>query len=256
MCRLVAYAGPELAVSRALYSGAHSLHRQAWAPRELLSGSVNADGYGIAWFGPDGQRTPVRIARAEPVWYDPELETLLDQVSSRVVAVLLRNATPGLPVELSGVGPFTGGGWAFMLNGFVPEFRPRHMRALRSLLSDDLYGRLTGVADAETLFLLALGQLQSGATPVQALEYVVDAVAQRLGPDESAPLTMVLTSPDGHWALTTNAGRGPCNSLYRCTAPACLGYGRALASEPLDDSPWSHVEPDTVHTLPADTAGS
>lgn len=246
MCRLVAYVGRALPLDRLVFGGSHTLERQAWAPRELLSGSVNADGYGVVWYPADegGERPagPVRIAHAEPIWYDPDLRALLESACAPVALAALRNTTPGLPVDRAGLLPMLHDEWAFVLNGWVPDFRAHHMRALRSELSDELYADLLGVSDSETLFLLTLSAIAAGADPFEALASVVDRVARRLGAGERAPLTLVLAARDGVWALNTRVGEGPCNSLYLAEGAELAPGGTLLASEPLDDDPaWRPV---------------
>jgi glutamine amidotransferase len=252
MCRLVAYAGPPIAVDRPLFAGSHSLFRQSWAPRELLTGSVNVDGFGVVWYPSDGSG-PLRLARTEPAWYDPEVQPLLATQEARVAVAALRNATPGLPVEPSGLLPRLLDGWSFTLNGWVPDFRKEHMRALRDPLPDALYARLTGVSDSETLFLRIVAALREGAEPGAALAGAVEAVAERLGPRTSAPLTMVLSRADGHWVVHTNAGEGPCNSLYLARGSEALGRGAVVASEPLDQgSGWERVPPRSALHVPVE----
>lgn len=252
MCRLVAYAGPPVAVDRPLHAGSHSLLRQSWAPRELLSGSVNADGFGVIWY-PGEAKAPLRLARTEPAWYDPEVKPLLAAQTSAVCVAALRNATPGLPVQRSGLLPLVVDRWAFTLNGYVPEFRERHMRALRAPLPDALYSRLQGVSDAETLFLRVVAEVDAGSSAEEALVTVARSVEERLPARTPAPLTMVLTHPDGHVVLHTNAGSGPCNSLYLGRGTDALGPGTALASEPLDaGAEWTAMPPDTLLSVGPD----
>lgn len=235
MCRLTAYVGVPEPLATLVFGGTHSLVRQSWEPRELRSGSVNADGYGVCWFGsPAGERAPARIARAEPPWYDPDLERALAAIEAPVSVAALRNATPGLPVDRAGLLPLVRDGWAFVLNGAVPDFRARHMRALRSDLSDRRYASLEGVSDSETLFLYALDALERGADPLDALERTVERVASRLGGSERALLTMVLASAEGVWALNSGVGEGPRNSLY--LSDDFRPGGAVLASEPLDEN--------------------
>ena len=240
MCRLVTYAGPPVPLEALVFHGSHSLYRQSWAPRELLSGSVNADGYGIVWCGPDGD--PVRLARAEPIWYDGDLRRLLSTIETPIAQATLRNATPGLPVDRAGVLPLVREGWAFSLNGAVPAFRQRHMQALRKPLSGERYASLTGVSDAETLFLGVLQGIDEGRTPHQAMRAQVDAVAARLEDGASAALTLVLSSERGIFTLHTAVGDGACNSLYHVDSPAWAPGGSVFASEPLDDDgAWTPV---------------
>jgi len=245
MCRLVAFNGPPAPLARLVFGGTHSLARQSWEPRELLSGSVNADGYGVAWW-PTGSERPVRIARAEPIWYDPDLPSLLSTLAAESVLAVLRNTTPGLPVDRSGLLPLVRDRWSFALNGYVPAFRARHMRRLREELPDGFYARLEGVSDAETLFHLALAALASGTDPVDALADVRDRVAARLGPRETAPLTMVLSDGGGFTVLHTTVN-GSVNSLYLRDGADLVGGGVLLASEPLDDADrWERVPDHSV----------
>ncbi len=246
MCRLVAYAGPPLPVAEPVFHGPHSLYRQSWEPRELRSGSVNADGWGVAWW-PQGASTPLRLARAEPIWYDPGVKPLLAASRGTVIQATVRNATPGLPVDRAGVLPFTLQGWSFSLNGWVPDFRRRHMRALRQHLSDERYGALIGVSDAETLFLLVLNALDEGEFPAAALGRAWTAVSERLEDGEAAPLTLVLASEAGVHTLHTSVGGARCNSLYLAEGPEWAPGGSVLASEPLDDtSAWTPVPANQV----------
>jgi gamma-glutamyl hercynylcysteine S-oxide hydrolase len=238
MCRLVAYLGEPLSPAHLVFAGKHSLYEQSWAPRELLSGSVNADGYGIVWYA-DGR--PARIAEARPIWYDGELIQTLAAISAECVLAALRNSTPGLPVERSAVLPLVLDRWTFVLNGFVPDFRRRHMRALRSTLPDELYAELRGVSDSETLFLIAVAALRAGASMVEALEATVKAVRQQVGKEE-AQLNMVLT--DGDRVAAVRSGTLlMTNSLYLAKRPPFAPDGVLLASEPPEASAcWEAVD--------------
>lgn len=251
MCRLVAYAGAPTSVAPLVFGGSHSLYRQSWAPRELRSGSVNVDGYGVAWWNGPDEDSPGLLRRAEPIWYDPDLEPLLTRQTGVVVQATLRNATPGLPIDRTGVLPLVSDGWGFSLNGWVPSFRERHMRALRTQLSDRLYARLRGVSDAETLFLVTLQALLDGADPLVALRQAVELVRRRLSEAEAAPLTLVLSRGSGVHLLHTSVGDSPCNSLYVGRESPLAPHGVVVASEPLDDSPWEPVPPHSaLHLTP------
>ncbi len=243
MCRLVAYAGPTLSLDTLVFGGDHSLYRQSWAPRELLSGSVNADGYGVAWYNADRVS---RLVDPRPIWHEGELEGTLGALDSEMAIASLRNGTPGLPVDRSSLIPMTHDRWTFVLNGFVPSFRSRYMRRLRSRLPDELYAELTGVSDTETLFLLTVAKLREGATSLEALQSTVAAVAAE-AVDEEAQLNMVLSDGATVCALrTATATRegAPTNSLYLAEAPKVTAKGVVLASEPLDTSEaWRTVPP-------------
>jgi predicted glutamine amidotransferase len=238
MCRLVAYIGDPISPVQLVFGGSHSLYEQSWAPRELLSGSVNADGYGIAWYANDD---PARIAETRPIWYDDDLPSTLRAIQSRCVVAALRNGTTGIPVDRSGLLPLVHGRWTFALNGFVPDFRKAHMRALREDLPDHLYSELRGSSDSETLFLLTVAEMEGGATPREALTATAQRVKRCVGTEE-AQLNMVLS--DGH---TVSAVRSSTvlrsNSLYVAERSPFAPDGVVLASEaPEAGASWAAVD--------------
>ena len=249
MCRLTAYAGAPLAADTVVFAGTHSLLEQSYAPRELLHGHVNADGYGVVWYR---GAAPVRTGAARPIWQDEDLRTLLESVSSTTILAAVRNATPGIPIA-GGNQPLLHGRWSFILNGFVEDFRASHMRALRSHLPDGLYGHLAGSSDTETLFLLAVAAVESGASRLDALHRVRDLVLEAVqAQDHEAQLTMVLADGDGVGVLNTGSEE-TANSLYVAHDHPLAPRGTLLASERLDDdSSWesipSHGEVELIHT--------
>ena len=240
MCRLTAYVGGALAADTLVFGGTHSLLEQSYAPRELLHGHVNADGYGIVWYR---GATPVRTGGARPIWQDADLRTLLAGVASPTILASVRNATPGIPID-GGNQPLVHGRWSFILNGFVEDFRVSHMRALRSHLPDELYGHLAGSSDSETLFLLAVAAVQNGASLVDALRGVGDIVLEAVQEENhTAQLTMVLADEGGIGVLRT-ASETTTNSLYLARDHPLAPDGTLLASERLDDHPsWEEVTP-------------
>lgn len=248
MCRLTAYVGEATALDPLFFGGTHPLLRQSWAPRELLSGSVNADGWGVAWWR-DG--TARRLARPEPAWVDPDLRSVLASVEAPVAIAALRNTTPGLPVAADAVPPLTLDRWAFVLNGFVPDFRRRHMRALRQHLPDRLYGELRGVSDAETLFLLALAEIDAGAEPAGALEAVAVRVFDRVGSEGGGETQLTMLLSDGSSvAVCHRSDVERTNSLYAAVGPSVMPSGALLASEPLTEvDAWVPVPPHSIGIL-------
>ena len=238
MCRILAYTGAPARLADLVFGGDHSLYEQSWKPRELLSGSVNADGYGVAWYT-GGQ--PARIAEARPIWYDDGLRSTLQVIESGTVVAALRNGTQGIPVDRSGLLPLVHERWTFALNGFVPDFRRSHMRALRDFLPDDLYGELRGASDSETLFLLAISELRSGADLHEALAITARRVKARVGSEE-AQLNMLLSDGDVAAAVRSSTVAAT-NSLYVAERPTFAKGGTVLASEaPNADPAWTAVD--------------
>ena len=240
MCRMTAYTGAPLAADALVFGGTHSLLEQSYVPRELLHGHVNADGYGVVWYR---DATPVRTGGVRPIWQDEDLRALLEAVSSSTILAAVRNATLGIPIE-GGNQPLLHGRWSFVLNGFVENFRPSHMRTLRSHLPDDLYGHLGGSSDSETLFLLAVAAVQTGASRADALRRVRDIVLETVRTENhTAQLTMVLADGEGISVIHTGS-EGSTNSLYLARGHPLAPRGTLLASERLDNhSSWEPVAP-------------
>ena len=239
MCRLVAYLGAPLTLAHLVFDGSHSLYEQSWAPQELLSGTVNADGYGVVWYA---EGRPSRLAEPRPIWYDPDLRTTLSSLSSGCLLAGLRNGTRGIPLDRSGVPPLVFDKWSFVLNGFVPDFRALHMRALRAELPDDLYAALRGSSDSETLFLLAVAAVRGGAALPEALQRAAKAVYDRVGRETEAQMNMVLS--DGERIAAVRSGTAlETNSLYFAKRPPFAPNGIVLASERLDPgAAWEAVD--------------
>jgi predicted glutamine amidotransferase len=249
VCRLVAYLGAPISPAHLVFDGEHSLYEQSWAPRELLSGSVNADGYGVVWYA-DG--APARLAEARPIWYDEDLPRTLAAIRSDCVVAALRNGTVGIPIDRSGLLPMVLGRWSFVLNGFVPEFRRFHMRALREELPEDLYSELRGSSDSETLFLLAVAALRDGASMAEALERVARTVCDRVGKETEAQLNMVLADGERIAAVRTGTTLLT-NSLYFALHPPFAPEGVVLASERLaPGAVWEAVDGHSSLTIERD----
>jgi predicted glutamine amidotransferase len=238
VCRLVAYLGAPISTRQLVFGGAHPLYEQSWTPRELLSGSINADGYGVAWYA-NGR--PGRVAEARPIWYDAELPATLAAISSTCVVAALRNSTPGIRVDGSGLLPLVFERWTFVLNGFIPDFRRSHMRAMRAGLPDELYAELNGSSDSETLFMLAVAALRDGATLTEALSRAAGAVHERVGKEE-AQLNMVLSDGERIAAIRSSTILMT-NSLYVAKRPPFAPDGVVLASEAPDEGAvWEAVD--------------
>ncbi|MFQ5537598.1 MAG: hypothetical protein ACE5GJ_09125 [Gemmatimonadota bacterium] len=226
---MVAYLGAPCSPQPLVFGGDHSLYRQSWAPEQLLSGSVNADGYGVVWYH---EGVPRRVAEARPIWHEEDLEGMLGSVSSTCILAALRNATPGQRVDGAALLPLTHDRYSFVLNGFVPHFHARHMREMRAELPDDLYAALRGSSDAETLFLLAVARVREGAGPAEALEEVARRVHSRVAPEE-AQMNMLLADGE-RIGILRSATVLVTNSLYASWNPPFAPHGVVVASEPLD----------------------
>jgi glutamine amidotransferase len=246
MCRFAAYlGGPEVSLAALALEPEHSLLRQSYAPREMLSGVVNADGFGAGWYVPEIDGEPAVYTSVRPIWADRSFASLAPKVRSRHIFAALRNATPGLPAEESGVPPFARGPLLFMHNGAIQDFRRGPMRRLRRELSDEAYSELLGASDSETVFALVTDLARDAAAPDALAEALSEAVRRvaRLCPGRAVALNLGLT--DGAaMAFTRYSDPGPGNSLYVLEDGAAFPGSVVVASERLDSDPGWRPVPD------------
>ncbi len=243
MCRLVAHLGPSITLEALLVDPPHGLAHQAWAPERQVSGTVNADGFGVGWYDLARRPEPGVHRTTLPLWADRSFASFAGLVASTSIVAAVRGATAPAPTEESGTPPFARGPWLFAHNGAVTGFRESVGAALRRRLSVEQESAILGAADSEVLFHLALAHLAEGATPAEALVDVVAAVEAHAG----GRLNLVLT--DGRRLAATRVG----DSLWLLAD----GTRTVVASEPYDDDPaWSEVPDRSVVTATLHAAGS
>ena len=262
MCRIAAYLGEKkIPLSSLILEPEHSLLVQSYAPKEMMSGVVNADGFGAGWYVPEVDEEPAVYRSVAPLWTDRSFASITPKVRSATVFAAVRSATPGLPVEESGVPPFASGPYLFAHNGAIKNFRTTAMRPLRDSLSDASYSELLGVTDSETIFALLLDRLHGAkASPgdVDALAEAttgtlqhVSAICAKLG----VPATLNVGVTDGQTMVFARySTQGPGNSLYFVALDEAFPDAIVVASERLDGDPgWQQV-PDR-HLLVAGPEG-
>ena len=244
MCRIVAYLGKtEVTLSSLVLAPEHSLEVQSYAPKEMMSGVVNADGFGVGWYVPWAGEEPAVYRSNAPMWADRSFAGIAPKIRSGSILAAVRSATPGLPAEESGVPPFSSGRYAFAHNGAIEGFRHTAMRPLRKALSDESYADLLGVTDSETIFAGMLDLLREDprdlAGAAQRTVRHVSGVCAGLA--IRATLNLALT--DGaRMAFTRYSTQGPGNSLYFAEGYDAFPDGVVVASERLDGGAvWQEV---------------
>jgi gamma-glutamyl hercynylcysteine S-oxide hydrolase len=245
MCRMVGYlGGPPTPLSSVVLEGEHSLLVQSYAPREMMSGVVNADGFGVGWYVPEDEEPAVYRSNGS-LWSDRSFGGIAPRIRARTIFAAVRNATPGLPVEESGVPPFSSGPFMFMHNGAIPNFRQTAMRPLRERLSDEAYSRLLGVSDSETIFAGLLDLLRDDpADLVGAVRETIRLVTEVCG-GLGIEATLNLSVTDGTtMAFTRYSTDGPGTSLYVLEDTETFPGAVVVASERLDVDPGWRKVPD------------
>ncbi|MEV6344663.1 ergothioneine biosynthesis protein EgtC [Actinoplanes sp. NPDC051851] len=229
MCRHLAYLGPAVPLSAFLLDAPHSLAKQAWAPADMRGGgTVNADGFGVAWYPRAGP--PVRYRSAMPIWSDAALPRLAAVTPASAMLAAVRSATVGMPVTESAAAPFVDGRWLFSHNGVVRGW-PQSIAGLAADLPIEDLLTAEAPVDAVTLFSLVRHQMRAGKRPEEVVPSLIAEVA-RVAPDSRLNLlltdgTRIIATTWGH-ALSVRAGDG-----------AVL-----VSSEPLDDHPSWRPVPD------------
>lgn len=240
MCRLLAYLGPPIALGRIVSEPEHSLIVQSYKPREMTSGTVNADGFGFAWYDRARRPEPYLYRHYLPIWSDENLDSLGAYVVSDCILANVRSATPGQSLGLLNTQPFLSGPLAVVHNGFVEDFRAMLHGPLRRSLDDDAYGAIRGTTDSEHLFAWLLPHLRGGPSLAEGLRAGLRALLT-LVPEAKMTLNFIVT--DGERLVASRLAIGVATPTLYVLADHERFPGAALiASEPLfDDDAWTAI---------------
>jgi glutamine amidotransferase len=251
MCRLAAYLGRPARLSSLLYDPPHSLEKQAYAPREMVSGHVNVDGTGVAWWR-DGEPDPLRYVSDRPPWSEPNLAALSPRLAGSPIVAVVRSQTPGMAAGIGAAHPFVEGTWAGTHNGYLERFADVRFDLIDRIDEQTRRGFAT-LTDSIVLFLLAVTALRGGATLAEAVVAAADSAADCCrAAGGAASLNLVLAAADEVVALRAAHGV-EANSLYTLDGGSRWPDGRLVASEPLDDDgAWLPVPEDHVVRMTRD----
>lgn len=250
MCRLLAYLGPPVTLRRLVVEPEHSLMVQSYAPREMTSGVVNADGFGFAWY--DSRRPEPFLYRSIlPIWADANLEHVASYVESGCVLANVRSATPGQGLDFANTQPFHRGPLSAIHNGFVTDYRAVLARPLRERLSDEAYAHVRGDTDSELLsaWVFEHGQDRAGlpATMSRAI-----ASLSSLAPGAVMSLNFIISDGRGLAASRFALGCEAPTLYYLHDHPGLPG-ATLVASEPLfDRAAWMSCPEGSILTIDPD----
>ncbi len=244
MCRLLAYLGPPLAIEDFLLMPEHSLMVQSYAPREMTGGTLNADGYGFAWYDSSVRAAPFLYRTILPIWNDSNLSSLAPYIRSGCVVANVRSATPGQSLDMGNTQPFVAGRLSAIHNGRIEDFRSTLYRIIRQGIGEDAYAALGGNTDSEHLFAWILHHIEGG----DLAGGVVAAFAELAAIAPDARMTLNVIVSDGHAVVATRHARHEqCPSLYWLDSHRRFPDAVVVASEPLFDDPsWRPVPPHSL----------
>lgn len=254
MCRLLGYLGPTIPLDYLLYKPEHSLIVQSYQPREMNSGLLNADGFGVGWYHAGRETDPFTYKNILPIWSDINLPSLSRYVESGCVLGYVRSATPGQAVDLSNCQPFEHQRLLCIHNGRIKNFRETLYRPLRDRLGDAAYQSIKGSTDSEHFFALLIDEWQ--ANPSGSLDKALQNALLTL--DELAKSHQVAASAnmivsDGHRLVASRfATGGPAPSLYWLRDAPAFPEAVIIASEPLFDGNWNRFPEQSILSVGED----
>jgi glutamine amidotransferase len=248
MCRLLAYLGSPVSLEHLLYTPEHSLIVQSYQPREMLSGVVNADGFGMGWYHQQKDTEPFIYKNTLPIWNDQNLPSLSRYVESGRILAYVRSATAGQALDFSNSQPFQYQRLLFTHNGRIENFRKTLYRPIRNQLSDEIYQSIQGSTDSEHIFALLLHHLQAnpGKSVEQALHITLLQLrewAKEYQTDVSA--NMVISDGDRLIASRFST-KSPAPSLYWVRDDPSFPKAVIIASEPVFIGNWTDVQENSI----------
>ena len=210
MCRWMAWLGQPVLIEELLFKTEYGIVDQSLHSR-LGAEPTNGDGFGLGWYGSgDG---PAVYRSVSPAWADANLRELAAHVVSPLFLAHVRAAI-GSPVQQTNCHPFRRGGWLFVHNGFIADFRALR-RELMLRIDPALFADIQGSTDTEVVFHLAQ-TFGLEEDPVGALELAVgfiEQVAARRGVAGAVQESFGVSDGSSLWAVRY-ATEGPARSLF------------------------------------------
>jgi len=245
VCRIAAYIGEETKIENIVYNFPHNLEVQSYAPKELIAGNVNLDGFGCAWYNREVDLQPAKYATLLPIWADYNFPTIARATKSEVIFAAVRNATPPFPNELSSVQPLVLENHLFVHNGSIFEYE-KIRRTLENDLPDKYFNMISSRSDSALLFAAFIWQfseLEEGKKSISAaLINTLHWLGTHLSESDRSANLNIGVSDGVEVVFIRHEIRGECNSLYYNSSHETLAGGTLVASEALDeDAGWTVI---------------
>ncbi len=251
MCRLIAYHGKIHSLGQFITKPEHSLLVQSQQPKEMKSGVVNADGFGIGWYHPQHQTKPFIYKHIVPIWNDTNLVEIGRFVETGCMVGHVRSATEGQAISISNCQPFGDERLLFVHNGAIENFRGDLCRQIRERLQPKIYQSIDGTTDSEHIFALLVNELL--LAPELPLELALKRVLHILqelviGVESSVSANIVLS--DGVRTIASCFAYGTeTPSLYWLKDGIDYPDAVIVASEPICDDNWQTFPSQSIMTV-------
>ncbi|MBH8573328.1 ergothioneine biosynthesis protein EgtC [Nostocaceae cyanobacterium CENA369] len=254
MCRLLAYLGSPVSLEHLLFKPEHSLIVQSYQPREMSSGVVNADGFGVGWYHSQKDTEPFIYKNTLPIWNDINLPSLSRYVESKCVLAYVRSATPGQALDFANCQPFHYQQQLFIHNGRIVKFRQTLHRKIRSILTPDLYAKINGNTDSEHIFALLLSQGENNKhrPPEYALRNTLIALSEMAKRYQVEASANVIFSDGNRLIASRFATTSPPPSLYWLRDDPTFPNSVIIASEPLFIGNWNTCPENSIISVRED----
>jgi ergothioneine biosynthesis protein EgtC len=241
MCRLLGYLGSSIQLDRILLKPEHSLVVQSYQPQEMTAGLLNADGFGIGWYGENlsSDRQPYTYRNVLPIWNDANLPQLGRYIKSSCYLGYVRSATSNLSVDIINCQPFSHQNLLFVHNGFIDDFRKTLYRPIRNELDDFAYQRIEGTTDSEHIFALIVNEFEINheISLQEALGNTIKRLIKLAETDKIAFSANIILSNGRELAASRYSNREASPTLYYIRDHS-LSDGVIIASEPMFEANW------------------
>lgn len=252
MCRILGYFGPPILLDYVLSKPEHSLIVQSYQPREMTSGVVSADGFGVGWHHAQRDTDAFVYKNTLPIWGDLNLENLSRYIESGCILANVRSATGGQSVDLSNCQPFRNQRILFTHNGFIKNFRKTLYRPIRERLNDTAYQAIDGTTDSEHIF--ALFNTQLSADPdlslKDALQTTLSTVSDLATSHQTDASLNIIVSDKHQMVASRFSTKSPAPSLYWLRDDPTFPDAVIIASEPMfAGGNWNRFPENSILTV-------
>lgn len=240
MCRLAAYLGSERSLEEFIISQPHSLYKQSWQPKEMREATLNADGFGFAWYE---NSLPKHYRNTLPIWNDVNLAQLASTLKSNLWLAYIRSATPGQAMGIDNTQPFTYKHLTFIHNGLIKNFSSIKRQFIENL-SSDVLADIKGDTDSEYLFAL-FKQIYSDNESISKTFKKFSIELKKLCGSNIALVNIIVSDGTNIGALKYALNAEP-PSLYFLLSEIKTEPNVLIASEPFDEQNWQVIKNNSI----------
>lgn len=249
MCRLLGYLGSPIQLDQLLIKPEHSLVIQSYKPQEMTFGLLNADGFGVGWYG-ESEDLPYIYRNILPIWNDANLPQLGRYIKSSCYLGYVRSATSHLSVDLINCQPFTQEKLLFIHNGFIDDFSKTLYRPIRNELNDSTYRGIKGTTDSEHIFALIVNELETNPSISlsEALNNTIVHLMKLAAPEKIDFSANIVLSNGKELVASRYSNRQSSPTLYYIKEHN-LSDGVIVASEPFFQGKWISCPEASIITI-------